>query len=147
VLRRRSINAKLNLLYQHVYPSSGTVAKRIGQVGDFVQQVRRVLRCAERDPYVRANHKETQLTRVQVGQPVVINVDALLHHALRPIDRFQRGMGSSSALLPLENGTGNSVKIVQRVLVKIPQRFRRWSMHAFYCCIVCIGVIDVEEID
>jgi membrane fusion protein, multidrug efflux system len=70
---------------------------------------------------------------MQVGQPVTIHVDAFPKHTLRGhIDSFQRGTGSTFALLPPENATGNFVKVVQRVPVKIilddldhvpPQRF------------------------
>ena len=83
---------------------------------------------------------------MQVGQPVVINVDALLHHALRPIDRFQRGMGSSFALLPLET-VGKFRQDRPARSGENSSKISTMSMHAFYCCIVCIGVIDVEEID
>jgi membrane fusion protein, multidrug efflux system len=70
--------------------------------------------------YVIANFKETQLTGMRAGQQVVINVDAFPNHMLHGhIDSFQRGTGSNFALLPPENATGNFVKIVQRVPVKI----------------------------
>jgi membrane fusion protein, multidrug efflux system len=70
--------------------------------------------------YIIANYKETQLTHMRVGQSVSIHVDAFPNHTLHGhIDSFQRGTGSNFALLPPENATGNFVKIVQRVPVKI----------------------------
>src|SRR6202044_1096992 len=70
--------------------------------------------------YVIANFKETQLTHMRVGQPVDITVDAFPDLKLRGyINSFQRGTGSYFALLPPENATGNFVKVVQRVPVKI----------------------------
>ena len=72
------------------------------------------------ETYVIANFKETQLTQMRVGQPVTIAVDAFPDLRLHGhIDSFQRGTGSNFALLPPENATGNFVKIVQRVPVKI----------------------------
>jgi membrane fusion protein (multidrug efflux system) len=71
--------------------------------------------------YIIANYKETQLTHMRVGQPVSINVDAFPNYTLHGhVDSFRCGTGSNFAFLPLENATGNFVKIVQRVPVKIP---------------------------
>jgi len=70
--------------------------------------------------YITANYKETQLTEVRPGQRVTIRVDAF--PALRlegRVDSIQRGTGAQFALLPPENATGNFVKVVQRVPVKI----------------------------
>ena len=70
--------------------------------------------------WVQTNFKETQLTHMRVGQPVTIHVDAFPYGTLHGhIDSFQRGTGSNFALLPQENATGNFVKVVQRVPVKI----------------------------
>jgi membrane fusion protein, multidrug efflux system len=113
--------AKLNLSYTKIYaPSAGTVASRTVQVGNFVQPGQTLFSAVPNEIYVIANYKETQLTYMRVGQPVLINVDAFPHHTLHGhIDSFQRGTGSNFALLPPENATGNFVKIVQRVPVKI----------------------------
>jgi membrane fusion protein, multidrug efflux system len=113
--------AKLNLSYTKIYaPSAGTVASRTVQVGNYVQPGQTLFSAVPNEIYVIANYKETQLTYMKVGQPVLINVDAFPHHTLHGhIDSFQRGTGSNFALLPPENATGNFVKIVQRVPVKI----------------------------
>jgi len=113
--------AKLNLSYTKIYATAaGTVASRSVQVGNFVQPGQTLFAAVPDEVYVIANFKETQLARMQVGQPVAIDVDAFRMHTLHGhIDSFQRGTGSNFALLPPENATGNFVKIVQRVPVKI----------------------------
>jgi len=64
--------------------------------------------------------KETQLERARVGQPVDITIDALPHYRFTGrVDSLQPGTGSNFALLPPDNATGNFIKIVQRVPVKI----------------------------
>jgi membrane fusion protein (multidrug efflux system) len=113
--------AGLNLSYTRIYaPSAGRVASRSVQVGNFVQAGQTLFSAVPNEIYVIANFKETQLARMQAGQPVSIDVDAFPNHTLHGhIDSFQRGTGSNFALLPPENATGNFVKIVQRVPVKI----------------------------
>jgi membrane fusion protein, multidrug efflux system len=113
--------AELNLSYTKIYASvSGTVANRTVQVGDFVQPGQALFSAAPNQVYVIANFKETQLTHMRVGQKVDITVDALPNLKLHGyINSFQRGTGSYFALLPPENATGNFVKVVQRVPVKI----------------------------
>jgi membrane fusion protein (multidrug efflux system) len=113
--------AKLNLSYTRIYADvSGTVANRSVQVGNFVQPGQTLFAAVPTNVYIIANFKETQLTHMQVGQPVSISVDAFPDVRLHGhIDSFQRGTGSYFALLPPENATGNFVKVVQRVPVKI----------------------------
>jgi membrane fusion protein, multidrug efflux system len=113
--------AKLNLSYTKIYaPCAGTVASRSVQKGDFVQPGETLFSAVPNRIYVIANYKETQLTHMRAGQPVTIHLDAFPHHTLRGhINSFQRGTGSNFALLPPENATGNFVKVVQRVPVKI----------------------------
>jgi len=113
--------AELNLSYTKIYAeTAGTVANRTVQVGDFVQPGQTLFSAVPDEIYVIANFKETQLTHMQVGQPVTITVDAFPGLRLYGhVDSFQHGTGSNFALLPPENATGNFVKIVQRVPVKI----------------------------
>jgi membrane fusion protein, multidrug efflux system len=113
--------AKLNLSYTKIYAaSSGTVANRSVQVGNFVQPGQTLFSAVPNKIYVIANFKETQLTHMKIGQSVTIRIDAFPSLKLRGhVDSFQRGTGSNFALLPPENATGNFVKIVQRVPVKI----------------------------
>jgi membrane fusion protein, multidrug efflux system len=113
--------AKLNLSYTKIYATmAGTVASRSVQKGDFVQPGQTLFSAVPNRVYAIANFKETQLTHMRAGQPVTIHVDAFPNHVLHGhIDSFQRGTGSNFALLPPENATGNFVKVVQRVPVKI----------------------------
>jgi membrane fusion protein (multidrug efflux system) len=72
------------------------------------------------DVWVIANFKETQLAKMRPGQPVTVTVDA--HPGVEfaaHVDSLQRGSGARFSLLPPENATGNYVKVVQRVPVKI----------------------------
>jgi membrane fusion protein, multidrug efflux system len=113
--------ATLNLSYTKIYaPVSGTVTNRTVQVGNFVQPGQTLFSAVPNEVYVVANFKETQLTQMRAGQPVSISVDAFPGPTLRGhINSFQHGTGSYFALLPPENATGNFVKVVQRVPVKI----------------------------
>jgi membrane fusion protein, multidrug efflux system len=70
--------------------------------------------------WVIANFKENQLARVRPGQPAVIEVDMYPDLRLEGrVDSIQAGTGSRFALLPIENASGNFVKVVQRIPVKI----------------------------
>ncbi len=113
--------ARLNLGYTKIYaPVTGTVANRTVRVGDYVQPGQALFSAVPDEVYVIANFKETQLSRMRAGQAVSVHVDAfpdLILHGL--VDSFQRGTGAYFALLPPENATGNFVKIIQRVPVKI----------------------------
>jgi membrane fusion protein, multidrug efflux system len=113
--------AQLNLSYTKISAvADGTVANRTVQVGDFVQPGQTLFSAVPNETYIVANFKETQLAHMRVGQSVRVRVDALPGGALHGhIDSFQRGTGSSFALLPPENATGNFVKVVQRIPVKI----------------------------
>jgi membrane fusion protein, multidrug efflux system len=113
--------ALLNLSYTKIYaPVSGTVANRTVQVGNYVEPGQALFSAVPNHVYIIANFKETQLTNMRVGQPVDIRVDAFPNLKLRGyVNSFQRGTGSYFALLPPENATGNFVKVVQRVPVKI----------------------------
>ena len=70
--------------------------------------------------WITANFKETQLDLMRVGQPVEIRIDAYPGRIFKGhVDSFQPGSGAAFSLLPPENATGNYVKVVQRVPVKI----------------------------
>jgi len=113
--------AELNLSYTKIVaPVSGRVTKRSIEPGNVIQRGQ-VLTDLIADPlWVVANFKETQLARMKPGQPVAVRVDALPALRLKGhVDSFQPGSGSRFSLLPPENATGNFVKVVQRVPVKI----------------------------
>ncbi len=113
--------ARLNLSYTKIYaPSDGFVTKKGVQIGQFVQPGQSLMALVPRSVWVTANFKETQLTDMRPGQPVEISVDAypdLTFHG--HVDSIQHGSGARFSLLPPENATGNYVKVVQRVPVKI----------------------------
>jgi membrane fusion protein, multidrug efflux system len=99
---------------------NGTVARKSVEPGNFVQPGQVLLSVVPETLYIIANYKETQLTDVRPGQPVTIRVDAFPDLRLRGhVDSIQRGTGARFAMLPPENATGNFVKVVQRVPLKI----------------------------
>jgi len=114
-------NAELQLSYTDIYaPTSGRVGNKSAQVGERVQPGTPLMQITQDDAWVVANFKETQLAKMRIGQPVTIHVDAIPNHDfLGRVDSFSPGSGSTFALLPSDNATGNFTKIVQRVPVKI----------------------------
>ncbi len=113
--------AELNLSYaQVVAPQAGRIGRKAVNVGDVVQKNQILTGLVVDPPWITANFKETQLTRMRPGQAVTIKVDAFPDHPLKGhVDSVQPGSGSRFSLLPAENATGNYVKVVQRVPVKI----------------------------
>jgi membrane fusion protein, multidrug efflux system len=114
-------DAELQLSYcTIVAPVSGRIAEKTVQTGNRVSVGQALMAVVEDNVWIVANLKETQLERVRVGQPVEIKIDALPHSRLKGrVDSLQPGTGSNFALLPPDNATGNFIKIVQRVPVKI----------------------------
>ncbi len=113
--------ATLNLSYTKlVAPQDGYVTKRNVEVGDYAQPGNALLSLVTPQVWVTANLKEDQLDRLRPGQKVRISVDAYPDLKLRGhVDSVQAGSGSKFTAFPPENATGNFVKIVQRVPVKI----------------------------
>lgn len=114
-------NAELQLSYTGIVaPQAGRVTRRAVNLGDFITPGQALLAVVPDEMWVTANFKETQLTRMQVGQPVEITVDAYADQVLHGrVESMQRGTGAAFSSLPAENATGNYVKVVQRVPVKI----------------------------
>jgi len=102
-------------------PFDGVVGNRGVQVGDYVQPTQRLASLVPLDAvYVDANFKETQLARLQPGQPVTITVDALPGRKLEGrVASLAPASGSVFSLLPPDNATGNFTKVVQRLPVRI----------------------------
>jgi membrane fusion protein (multidrug efflux system) len=113
--------AELALSYTLIYaPESGYITRKSVQPGDFVQPGQPLLALVSDRLWVVANFKETQLTLMRPGQPVTLKLDAFPQLRLRGhVESFQSGTGAAFSLLPAENATGNYVKVVQRVPVKI----------------------------
>ena len=113
--------ANLNLSYTRIYaPTSGHVTRKSVEPGAYVQIGQSLMAVVEPDVWVVANFKETQLTKMRPGQPasVVVDIYPGVEFAAH-VDSIQRGSGARFSLLPPENATGNFVKVVQRVPVKI----------------------------
>jgi membrane fusion protein, multidrug efflux system len=113
--------AELNLSYTRLTaPESGFVTHRGVDAGAYVQTGQALLAIVPREIWVVANFKETQLTHMRPGQPVEVTVDAYPQIKFKGhVDSIQSGSGPRFSLLPPENASGNYVKVVQRVPVKI----------------------------
>jgi membrane fusion protein (multidrug efflux system) len=113
--------AQLNLQYTTVVsPVDGYVTNRTVEVGQNVQPGQELMRIINLDDiWVTANFKETQLRNMRVGQQVTINVDTTGKDYKGHVNSIAGASGSITSLLPPENATGNFVKVVQRIPVKI----------------------------
>jgi membrane fusion protein, multidrug efflux system len=102
-------------------PVAGIVGNRAGRTGQYVKPGTQLLSLVPLPyVYVTANFKETQLTRMQPGQPAAISVDAYPDRTLTGrIESFAPASGAQFSLLPPDNATGNFTKVVQRVPVRI----------------------------
>ena len=101
-------------------PVAGQVVNRSVNVGSYVAPGTQLMAIVPDKMWVTANFKETQLTLMKIGQPVDIHVDAYPGVDFKGhVDSIQRGAGQAFALLPPQNATGNYVKVVQRVPVRI----------------------------
>ena len=113
--------AEVNLSYTIIRaPFDGKVTRRNVDVGTYAQPGQQVFYVTSPQTWVVANFKETQLNRMRLGQHVTIDVDAYPSLKLHGhIDSIQQGAGARFTTFPSENATGNFVKIVRRVPVKI----------------------------
>jgi membrane fusion protein (multidrug efflux system) len=113
--------AALNLAYTTIKaPVNGIVSKRNVELGQVVQPGQPLMSIVNLDDiWVTANYKETQLEHMKVGQKATIHVDAYDRDYKGHVDSLGGGTGARFSLLPPENATGNFVKVVQRVPVKI----------------------------
>jgi len=113
--------AQLQLSYTELAaPAPGRITRRTVELGNYVNPGQALLAIVQPGLWVTANFKETQLTGMRPGQRVRIRVDAFPNAALAGhVDSLQAGTGSVFSALPTENATGNYVKVVQRLPVKI----------------------------
>jgi membrane fusion protein, multidrug efflux system len=113
--------AKLNLSYTTVTAAqSGRVVNLGAAAGQFVQPGTNLTTFVPDQIWVTANFKEIQLNHMRPGDPVTLQIDAYPGRTIRGhVDSVQPGSGTAFSLLPAQNATGNYVKIVQRVPVKI----------------------------
>ncbi|CEF39622.1 multidrug resistance protein A [Acetobacter senegalensis] len=114
-------SADLNLEWTEIRaPHDGWISQRNVEQGNYVSAGQHIFSIVEPEVWVVANYKETQITRMRPGQKVDIKVDAYSSIKLHGhIDSLQKGTGATFSAFPPENATGNYVKIVQRVPVKI----------------------------
>ncbi len=113
--------AELKLSYTKVVaPVGGIVLKRSAEVGMHVAAGQQLLTIAQiGDVYVTANFKETQLRNIKPGQSATIHVDALKQDFEGYVENLGGGTGALASVLPPENATGNFVKVVQRIPVRL----------------------------
>jgi len=101
-------------------PIAGRVTQLTATKGNYAAVGQALMMFVPREVWVTANFKETQLTGVRPGAPVDISIDTYPNRTFKGhVDSIQAGSGTAFSLLPAENATGNFVKIVQRVPVKI----------------------------
>jgi membrane fusion protein (multidrug efflux system) len=113
--------AQLNLSYTTVTAAQpGRVVNLTAAAGQFAQPGTNLTMFVPDQIWVTANYKEIQLDHIRPGEPVTLAIDAYPERAIRGhVDSVQPGSGTAFSLLPAQNATGNYVKIVQRVPVKI----------------------------
>ena len=114
--------AELNVGYTRVIsPTAGYITRKSVQTGNQVKDGQPLMAVVDPDNlYIVANYKETEMERIRPGQPVRITVDAYSGKVLTgKVDSIMAGTGVSFSLFPAENATGNYVKVVQRIPVKI----------------------------
>ncbi|HVU09335.1 MAG TPA: HlyD family secretion protein [Verrucomicrobiae bacterium] len=114
-------SAQLNLSYTKIFaPGDGRVTRKQVEVGDYLQEGQQIMSLVPTEVWVVANFKESQLKKMKPNQPVTVEIDALGGKKFRAhVDSIQAGSGAQFSLLPPENATGNYVKVIQRVPVKI----------------------------
>jgi membrane fusion protein (multidrug efflux system) len=113
--------ARLQLGYTKLHaPADGYASKLTAHEGQLVSVGQPVIELVPARTYVIANFKETQIGKMRTGQPATIEVDAFPGQKFEgQIESLAGGTGSSFSLLPADNATGNFVKVVQRVPVRI----------------------------
>ncbi len=113
--------AEIELVYTKIYaPQDGYISRKSVQEGQLVQAEQALLTVTQGGIWIVANYKETQIEKIKIGQPVDIYIDAYPSAVFRgKVEGFQAGTGSRFSVLPGENSTGNFVKVVQRIPVKI----------------------------
>jgi len=120
-LRAALDEAELELSYTKIYaPEAGRVTRKAVEVGALVQVGQPLMAIVPGEVWVTANFKESQIGNIRRGQSVEVTVDAYSDKTFKGhVDSIQAGTGARFSLLPAENATGNYVKVVQRIPVKI----------------------------
>lgn len=112
--------AQLILSYSYILASTdGIVSQKSVQEGQLIQAAQNLCAIVTDSLWVVANFKETQLVKMKIGQPVEVEADAFKGKISATIESFSGATGAKFSLLPPDNATGNFVKVVQRIPVKI----------------------------
>jgi membrane fusion protein (multidrug efflux system) len=113
--------AELNLSFCHIVsPVRGIVTERSAEIGNRVSEAQPLMIIvATGDTWVTADFKETQLAKMRAGQPAKVHVDALKKDFEGTVESIPAITGARSSVLPPENATGNYIKVVQRMPVRI----------------------------
>lgn len=130
-------------------PVSGFIAKRTVQVGQHVEKGSQLMAIIPLNQiWVEANFKETQLQCMRIGQPVTLEADIYSHVVYHgKIERLGVGTGSAFALLPAQNATGNWIKIVQRVPVRIQLDLKELEKHPLRIGLSMNVKVDLHDQD
>jgi membrane fusion protein (multidrug efflux system) len=142
--------AALMLSYTALYaPSAGVIAKRSVEIGQRVQPGQPLMAVVPvHDAYVEANFKETELTNVRVGQPATVVADIYPGFAYQGrVDGLSPGTGAAFALLPPQNASGNWVKVVQRLPVRIRLGEPAPPDHPLRIGLSVVVTIDTSRVD
>jgi membrane fusion protein (multidrug efflux system) len=127
-------------------PISGRIAMKNVDPGKYIMPGQALLAIVKEDIWIIANFKETQITKMTVGQPVEIKVDAYPSIKFKGhVDSLQPGTGAVFSLLPPENATGYFVKVVQRVPVKIIIDSNFDSQHPLWPGLSVVPTVDVSR--
>jgi len=113
--------SRLNLSYTKILaPANGRVTRKQVEPGDYLAAGQQIMSIVTSEVWVQANFKESQLEKMKPGQKAVVGIDALGGREFAAhVDSIQAGSGAQFSLLPPENATGNFVKVIQRVPVKL----------------------------
>ncbi|OPY73014.1 MAG: putative multidrug resistance protein EmrK [Syntrophorhabdus sp. PtaU1.Bin058] len=129
-----------------VAPVSGRIAKKNVDPGKYIQPGQALLSIVKESTWVIANFKETQVGKMAVGQPVDVKIDAYPGIIFKGhVDSLQAGTGAVFSLLPPENATGNFVKVVQRLPVKIVIDSTFDPVHPLWPGLSVIPTVDVSR--
>ena len=113
--------AQLSLSYTHITaPADGIASKLAVHPGAYVSSGQPIVQVVPRTTYINANFKETQMKQMRPGQRVTIRIDALGSREFEGrVESLSGGTGATFSLLPPDNASGNFVKVVQRVPVRV----------------------------
>jgi membrane fusion protein (multidrug efflux system) len=141
--------ARLQLSYTEIRaPTAGYVTQKSVEPGTYVNVGQPLLVLVPDEIFVVANFKETQLTHMRPGQPATITVDAYPGVVFPAhVDSIQAGTGAAFSLFPPENATGNFVKVVQRVPVKIVFNEPPDAVHRLVLGLSVEAKVQIKSID